>query len=143
MSLLKQIKKDQITARKEKDKLRATVLTTLYSEAANVGLNDGKRDSTDSEVLAVVKKFLKGINETIDAYDGVATELLMERKIIENYLPKQLTEDELSGIVASIVETIEGATMKDMGKIMGQIKAQYDGQYDGGIASSLVKKALA
>lgn len=143
MSLLETIRADQITARKEKQKDKATILTTLYSEAANVGLNDGKRESTDKEVLAVIKKFLKGVEETLAVAEGTCTPLLLERQILINYLPPQLSEDDLTTIVTDLIQALEAPSMRDMGSIMKTLGTEYDGRYDGKMASTIIKEALS
>lgn len=141
MSLLEQIRVDQIQARKNRDAERASLLTTLLSEAANVGLNDGKRETTDLEVIAVIKKFIKNIDETLAVRD--VEELRTERNILESYLPSQLTEEELTQIVELYIEAlVQPRSMKLMGTVMKHLRESYEGQYDGKLASNIVKRAL-
>lgn len=141
MSLLAKIKRDQIDARKIGEKVRATILTTLYSEAANVGLNDGKRESTDQEVIAVIKKFANNLRESIAARPSqdLETELI----IIENYLPAQLSEEELTTVIERYIGMIDNPDQKDMGKVMGQLKANHGGLFDGKVASQITKRLLS
>lgn len=145
MSLIQTIKADQLQARKNKDTSRASLLTTLYSEAAMVGKNDGNRESTDAEVVAMVKKFIKNIDETISAVasssDAVAM-LHQEREILSVYLPKQLTEDELKALLTGMVSKLPERSPKSMGMLMKALKAEYDGQYDGKSASTLARELL-
>lgn len=147
MSLVETIKSDSLTARKAKDSLKATLLTTLYSEVANVGKNNGNRDTTDAEAVAVVKKFLKGVDETVKALMDSSPErfaiALAEQTILEQYLPKQLSEDEIRSIVVSLVNALPERSAKQMGAVMKEMKALYEGQYDGQVASRLIKEALA
>lgn len=144
MSLLAQIKIDRMQAMKDRNAFLKDTLTTVYSDAANVGLNDGKRESTDAEVIAVLKKFIKGVNETIDAMGARDTTILIaERSIYEEYLPKQLSEDELTAIISSIVSTIDGASMKSMGEVMSQLKTKHQGEFDGKLASTVVRTVLS
>lgn len=140
--MLTKIKTDLFTKRKEgTDKAAISLLTTLYSEAANVGLNDGKRQSTDGEVLAVIKKFVKNINECITAGEGKGVDVSsyqFEKTILEAYLPKQLTEAEIEAFVINQVS--DGG---NKGLIMKALKSQYDGQYDGKLAAQIIDKVLA
>lgn len=145
MSLLEEIKTDQLSARRNRKTEKATLLTTLYSEAANVGLNDGKRVTTDDEVIAVVRKFLKNVHETWDALpDTIPREqekaLLNEKRLYELYLPKQIPEDKLADIIRQIVANHDNA---NMGVVMRELKAHHAGEYDGKTASSLAKTILA
>ena len=142
MSLLQRIKDDQVQALKDRNKVKRSSLTTLYSEAANVGLNDGKRESTDAEVVAVVKKFLNNIEDTIKALDDVPTHIIDEQALFAEYLPTQMTEDQIVNAIELILVDFDTPTMKDMGKVMSALKNQHAGQYDGGLASKLVRGSL-
>lgn len=136
MSLLQQIKSDQLSARKAKDKFKASLLTTLLAEASRPGLDDGKRESTDAEVTAVVKKFIKNMKESLDAYytEAVHTEMC----IVNEYLPQQLEEPRLRNIIVGMIV----AGHDNMGKIMKELKSDFTGQYDGKMASQLAKEEL-
>ena len=105
MTLLTDIKDKQLTARKAKDEVASSLLTTLYSEAAMVGKNAvPPHDSTDAEVIATIKKFLKNtiefLNVAGDRREGdVVDNLWEERTLLEEFLPKQLSDAELSNIM--------------------------------------------
>ena len=144
MSLLKQIKKDQVEARKARDSQRAALLTTLISDAEKVGKDDGNRETTDGEVIKVIKKFIKNLIEVLDVTksEGTFREVERELEILRSYLPKQLSEMELSGIILAIIENHEIANMKGMGIVMKELKAHHDGEYDGKMASDIVKRLL-
>lgn len=151
MTILDQIKQDTIAARKAKNALKSALLTTLVSEVVNVGKNDGNRETTDAETVAVVKKFLKGVDETINAIKDVSNvdgsadryvNALHEQEILRRYLPAQLTEQELAAVVAQFVSTLTERNPKQMGAVMAFLKVNYDGQYDGKSASAVVKQAL-
>lgn len=144
MSLLQQIKKDQMAARKSRDAVTTSALTTLLSEASTVGFNDGKRESTDGEVVAVVRKFIKNLEEVIKHGNEVAViEAQNEIELFSVYLPQQLSEEQLTNIIAAEVAKLDSPSMRDMGKLMAILKTEYDGQYDGALASKLVKSLLA
>lgn len=141
--LINQIKEEQIKARKNRDTFRATVLTTLYAEAAMVGKNDGNRETTDQETIAVVKKFLKGIADTMEARgEGVATPLLYEKQILQGFLPTQYTGDELANIIIQVIADNGFNNMKQMGQVMKELNANYGGQFDGKEASTIVRAQL-
>lgn len=141
MSLLEKIKADQITARKAKDKYAITVLTTLYAESQRPGLDDGKRESTDVEVIKVIKKFIKGVDETMAINEDA--DLLPEKFIYQMYLPPQFNTHTLSKIIELIVRVDNLEGMKNMGKVMSKLKADHDGLYDGKEAARLVKEHLS
>lgn len=145
MSLMSEIRSKQIEARKSKDVGAAAIFTTLLGEAGMIGKNNGNRETTDSEVIAVVRKFIKNNEETMlhiknvnpSGYQG----LQQENALLESLLPTQLTEVELRSIITALREEMN-AGPKDMGKIMAKLKADHDGTYDGRLASTLVKEIL-
>lgn len=139
--LLEKIKADQLTARKNKEALKATLLTTLFSEVQMKGKNAG-HETTDDEATQVIQKFLKGVNETISYLDkacGDNTEALAtaraEKEILEAYLPKMATEDEIKAEVASL----KAAGAANIGAIMKGLKDKFGSTLDGKLASQLAK----
>ena len=142
MSLITTIKAEQISARKQHLTAVASVLTTLIGEAEMIGKNNGNREVTDSEVQALIKKFIKNNNETIAALgdnDPRTLEFMGENVTLEKFLPKQFTNEQ----VRLIVEAMKERGMSNMGEMMKHLKAEYDGQYDGKVASAIIKAALA
>lgn len=145
MSILQTIKDDQFQARKDRDAFRVSLLSSLYSEAATTGLNDGKRESTDKEVVKTINKFIGSIEECLAA-GAQPDNLIKEKEILLSYLPApvdQLTNDQLTGILANIIAEKNVTSPKEMSVVMATLKASYDGQYEGRVASDLVKKLLA
>lgn len=142
MSILDKVRTDQVQARKDRDEIRIPLLTTLLSEASNVGLNDGKRESTDAEVIAVIKKFIKNIDETLAVRPNEVLET--ERAILEQYLPTQLTGEKLEDTIRDVLDgmTYVEPRMKMMGPVMKALRDKFDGQYDGKEASTLVRFVL-
>ena len=144
--LLGELRKMMMKAKLEKDTVKGNLLSTLVAEAVMVGKNDGNRETTDAETVAMIKKFLKNVNETLSLMDEMGkdkTEPLREKEILESLLPKQLDEAELAKIIEEIVETLPDKSPRQMGAVMAELKKKYDGQFDGKTASGLVKKALS
>lgn len=132
MTLMDNIKARQLAARKAGDSAQASLLTTLVGEAAMVGKNAG-RETSDQEVVAVVKKFIKNIDETISALQARGQpfdQYSAERAILEQFLPVQMSEDTLQTLAKS---------QKDMPSFMKHLKENYAGQYDGKMASTVAK----
>jgi len=148
VSLINKLKQDQLEARKKAikepvpHKAKASLLTTLIGEASIIGKNDGDRESTDVEVLAVIKKFIKNIDELLASSDQVNTLALMEKQILSQYLPQQLSDSELVSAITEIASNIGAATMKDMGAIMKGLQAAHNGKFDGKVASQKVREYL-
>jgi uncharacterized protein YqeY len=141
MSLIEQIKQDQLNYRKTKQSDAATLLTTLIGESEMIGKNAGNRAPSDEEVQAVIKKFIKNNTETIQhAAVHIVQQLSLENELLESYLPAQLDEASLKAAVAGYL--LREDAQRNMGAIMGWLKQQYGGNYDGKTASAVVKAAL-
>ncbi len=148
MSLLFTLKNEQLEARKSKDSVKAQLLTTLIGEAEMVGKNDGNRPVTDQEVIATIKKFVKNLDETIriasDYRDGEsADKAWAEKTILEQFLPKQLTEVELRNAMSQLITDNGLSGPKAMGVLMKDLKAKFEGLYDGKTASKIASELLA
>lgn len=131
-SLMEQIKEKQLEARKASS-VEASLLTTLMGESSMIGKNAGNRETTDQEVIQVVKKFIKNIDETISAlkkFNKDTAQFENERKVLEQFLPLQLSENYL-------VHIAQG--MPNMPAFMKHLKENFAGQYDGKMASTVAK----
>jgi uncharacterized protein YqeY len=145
MTLLETIKQASITARKERDKM-ASFLVTLYSESAMVGKNDKNRETTDAEVIKVIKKFIKGLEEVIivleargDQAVDALNKALAEKQILEGYLPKMLSTAELEALVDEALTT--GAD--NIGKVIQFVKAKVDATtVDMSVVTQFIKDKL-
>ena len=147
MSLLNTIKDAQLAARKARKSVATSLLTTLYAEAAMVGKNAG-RESTDAEVIATLKKFAKNNAENRgyagDRRDSDWADVLSEeQEILDSFLPKQLSDSELTTIMQTIISDNGIVGPKGMGIMMKLLKEQYDGLYDGKQAATLSKQLLS
>jgi uncharacterized protein YqeY len=144
--LIKQIYDDMIAARKGNDAVAKSLMVTLYSEAAMVGKNRRNGDTTDEEAIGMVKKFAANTEETIRLLAERGQDAAVQQRelaILQAYLPRQLTQDELASAISAIVEAQSEKSPKIMGKVMAELKARYGATYDGKMASDLVKSALA
>lgn len=144
MTLMQKIRVLQLEARKAGKATPSALYTTLLGEAAKIGKDDGNRDTTDAEVTALVKKFVKNIDETIAAIsrnNGDASRQQVERQLLEALLPTQLTEEELTAHITAIVAGLQstGVDNPKMGDVMKVLKQRFDGQYDGKLASTIIK----
>lgn len=155
MSLLATIQSAALEARKARHTDKATLLVTLHAEAARIGKDDGNRESTDAEVEAVIRKFIKNNDETIKALwipekidrDAVRVTrrdaLILEQAILTSFLPKQASADEIQGAVTELVAGLADKSPKQMGAVMAGLNARFGNNFDKAAASQLVKAALA
>ena len=144
MSLLAQLKKDSMLARKAADGMRATLLSTLIGEAEMVGKNAGNRESTDDEVQQTIRKFLKNNQEALAVIKNAdrRTALEQESAILVAYLPPMASEAEVKAFIADTVAGLADRSPKQMGAVMGALKAKYGTSFDAKQANAWVKEAL-
>lgn len=108
----------------------------------------GQERASDADLLSMMQGMIKQRNESIKMYmDGnrqdLADKEMSEIKVIEKFLPKQLSEAETDAAIKAIIAATGASGMKDMGKIMAGLKAQYAGQLDFGKASARIKTLLS
>jgi uncharacterized protein YqeY len=145
MTLINTIKRDQLESRKNRDKLKASLLTTLLGEAMAIGKTDGNRETTDPEVIALIKKFVKNIGLSLEVAEGEAkSNLEAEKQILTQYLPQQMSEEEITTVVQNIIN-IQGldASPRNIGVVMKSLREGFEGQYDAKLASNIVKACLS
>jgi uncharacterized protein YqeY len=142
--LINQIKKDQVEARKNKDSVKANLLTTLIGEAEMVGKNNGNRAPSDAEVQVVVKKFIKGIDEILTlTFDKDIQNFLTELEILKSYLPEQLSQEQLAFEISKIIGSLTVANPSQaIGVVMKELNAKFSGKFDSKQASILIKENL-
>jgi uncharacterized protein YqeY len=132
------------------DKLRASTLNMLKSAVLNQEIADGVREQglSDEAVVSVFSKESKKRLDAAQMYSDSGNEEKAEaeraeQRIISEYLPAQLTEDQLSVIVNEIISANGDVSMKDMGKLIGQVKAKVGNTADGALIATMVKQKLA
>jgi uncharacterized protein YqeY len=148
MSLSDQINEDIKSAMlaKEKDKLEA--LRAIKSALLLMKSQEGRKSEiSEEEDVKLLQKLVKQRKETADIYlsqhrEDLADVELFQASVIENYLPAQISEEELKGIIASIISETGATSVKDMGKVMGLASARLAGKADNKTISTIVKNML-
>ncbi|MBY0427592.1 MAG: GatB/YqeY domain-containing protein [Alphaproteobacteria bacterium] len=108
----------------------------------------GDQQISPEEVLSLMQGMIKQRRESVDLYVKGGRQELADKEnteiaAIEKFLPKQMSEDEVRGVVKGLIASTGAAGIKDMGKIMGVLKTQYAGQLDMGKASGIIKEMLS
>lgn len=152
-ALINQLRDDLAQARKNRDAQKLKFLSTLLNEASREGFNDGKRDATDAEVTRTIKKFIDNTEDTLRLLEAATNpdakvldnraQNTYELGLLQAYLPKQASEDEVRSAVESLVSGLTNGDPKQMGALMGQLTARFGANFDKALASKLVKAALA
>jgi len=122
------------------------ILSTLLAEIQKVGKDKGNRESTDTESIYVIKKFISGIDEMIivltkNGKNDIVKKLKDEKLVYEAYLPKQFFKEELEKILHGFIFD-DKHNVKNIGIVMKMLKENYTGLYDGGMASEIAKTML-
>lgn len=137
-----------VVAMKEKNEHAISAIRSIKTAIQNEKTNGSYHELTDNDVVGLIQKLSKQRQESADIYNEAGrTELaekeLKEKEVLDSYLPKMLSENELAAVIDSIVSENNFSTMKDMGNAMKILKESYPNQYDGKLASTLIRARLA
>ncbi len=135
---------------KAQDKRRMSTLRLISAAIKDRDIaarGQGKDGVSDAEILDILAKMVKQRRESVKTYEEagrleLAQQEQEEIEIIESFLPKQLSEDEMRQAVAEVVETLGCEGLKDMGRAMGALKERYAGRMDFSKASAMVRELL-
>ena len=149
MALFEQVSEDIKTAMKARDKVRLETLRNIKKVFLEAKTAPGANDTLeDAAALKILQKLAKQGKEAAELFNqqnspDLAEEEMAQVKVIEEYLPKQLSEAEIETAVKGIIAQTGATSMKEMGKVMGLATKQLAGKADGKIISTIVKKLLA
>ncbi len=149
MALFDQISKDIVEAMKAKDAVRRDTLRNVKKYFLEAKTAPGSNDElSDADALKILQKLAKQGRESADIFNGqgradLAEAELAQVKVIEAYLPKQMSEAELEDALKAIVAELGVTNPSEMGKVMGVATKKLAGQADGRAISACVKKILS
>jgi hypothetical protein len=129
------------------DALRRDVLRMAQNAAYNVEKRE-RRELTDDDYGAILAREVKTRRESVEAFraggrEDLAAKEEAEIAILAEYLPQQLSEDEIEALVGEAIATTGASSARDMGKVMGWLSPKTRGRADGRVVSQLVGQALA
>ncbi|MFJ8474897.1 GatB/YqeY domain-containing protein [Kitasatospora sp. NPDC094011] len=148
-TLKEQLHEDLTAAIKDRDELRSsTIRLTLSAVTSEEVAGKQKRELSDADVLKVITREAKKRREAAEAFDqaGRVDQAARERaegELLAGYLPKQLSDEELTAIVSAAVAESGASGPQGMGAVMKLVKPKVDGLADGGRVAAAVKAALA
>ena len=145
-TLKARIHEEMKAAMRAKDKQRLGTIRLIQAEIKRIEV-DERIDVDDARLLAVLDKMCKQRRDSIQQYtDAGRSELaeveIAEIDVIQDFLPAQLTEDELAAMISDAVSSTGAESMKDMGKVMAALKPQLQGRADMGDVSKKIKAQL-
>jgi hypothetical protein len=149
MTLFDQISEDIKAAMKARDKVRLDTLRNIKKVFLEAKTAPGANDTlNDADALKIISKLAKQGRETAATYVQAGRQDLSEAElaqvdVLESYLPKQLSAEEIEAEVKKIIAEVGAASMKEMGKVMGTASKLLAGKADGRVISDIVKKLLS
>ena len=146
MSLKKRLETDAKTALKSKDRVRLGLIRVVRAQVKNAEIAK-KHELSEEETIEVVVSVVKARRESLDyAVKGNRSDLVLEAEqelqILADYLPQQLSEEEVQDIVQRAIRETGAESPKDMGLVMGIIMPQVKGRADGKLVNNLVRQYL-
>lgn len=148
MTIKEKLNADLMAAMKGKQELKTSVLRMLKAAVLKFEVSGEKRkEATDDEVLQIIGKEVKQRRDSIDAFkkgnrEDLASKEESEMKMLQDYLPAQLSDDELRKIAEEVVAKTGATTKAEFGKVMGAVMAQVKGKADGQAVSRVVGEFL-
>ena len=148
MSSLKQRINDDIKSAMRSHEKERLVTLRMITAAIKQKEVDERIELNDSQVLAIIDKLIRQHKDSIEQYESAGrTDLVDKEKaelaIVRNYLPQQLSEDEVRKLVQAAIASTAAESMKDMGKVMGLLKPELQGRTDMTLVSNMVKSLLS
>ena len=145
------LKDELIIAMKDKNQLRVSTLRMVNASIKDLEISQRTNNQTDevsdNDIIDILVKMVKQRKEAADTYkqgnrDDLSKKELDEIKIIEEFLPKQLSEDEVIKIIEGLISENNISDISGMGLLMSEIKKKYSGQLDLGLASKIIKDRI-
>ena len=146
MSLKQKLQEDLKSSMKNKDAIKKSVITLVRSAIKQYEV-DNRVELQDDEIVDLIAKQLKQTRDSREVFakagrDDLVSKAEAEIEVLKEYLPQQLSEEELNEIVISTISEVGATSMKDMKKIMTSIMPKVKGRADGKLINELVKKNL-
>ena len=151
MSLREKIDDEYKNALKSKDKNKISTYRLILSGLKDLDIQNrsgpNKKDTDDDDIKKLLRKMIKQRTESIEIYKKNNRQDLLqieenEVKIMSEYLPKQLSEDDTKKLCEEVINKINASSLKDMGKVMGELKKNHSDSVDFSLAGKIIKEIL-
>lgn len=147
MNLSERLNEDMKQAMRSQDKFKLSVIRMVRSAIKNIEI-DQRRTLDDNEVLEVLSREIKQRKDSLQEFskagrDDLTENLQAEIAILMEYLPQQLTEEEVKAIVQQTIQEVGASSKADMGKVMGALMPKVKGLADGKIVNQYVQQLLS
>ena len=146
MSLLENITDEMYLSMKSGDKEKANTLRTLISKLKDQQIKL-RKDISDEETLKIIKTLVKQRKESAEIYSKAGREELAEKEnfeisILDNYLPKLMSEEDVLSLIKKIVDEMNAKDLSDIGKVMPLVMKRGKGKVDGKVANRILRSLL-
>jgi len=147
MRLKEQLKSDIKDAMRAKEVVKRDTLRNIQASIKQIEV-DERRDVTDTDIEAIMVKYLKQREDAKTQFADAGRDDLVEKEnaeiaIIQVYLPEPMDDNELESVLKEVISSTGAESMKDMGKVMGGAKTAIGSRADGGRINQMVKKLLS
>ncbi|MET3699289.1 hypothetical protein SAMN05877753_10272 [Bacillus oleivorans] len=148
MSLVQRLNDDMKQAMKNKEKEKLSVIRMLKASLQNEAIKVGKSELSEEEELTVLSRELKQRKDSLHEFEKAGRDDLVEKiqtelRFVEEYLPEQLSEEELSAIIDEVISSLGATSKSEMGKVMGAVIPKVKGKAEGSLVNKLVMQKLS
>ncbi len=146
MSLVDQLKDQMKEAMRAKDKVRLGTIRMALAAVKQIEV-DNRESLTDEQAIAVLTKMVKQRRDSIAQYEAAGRDELAqaeasEIQVLETFLPKPLSQEEVAALVDATIAEVGASSMADMGKVMGALKPKVQGRADMAAIGAMIKAKL-
>lgn len=149
MSLREDLVKQMNEAAKAQDKMRLGALRNILAQVKNkeIALIKRAEGLSDDEVIAVIKTMVKQCLDSVEQFKNGGRQDLVDKeeaelKILQFFLPPQLSRDEIKAVIAEIAKNLNASGQKDIGRVMKEVMPRFAGKADGKLVNEVVKEVL-
>lgn len=147
MSLKEKLLSDMKEAMKEKDVLRKNTIQSIRGAILQKE-KDTLQEVSEEQILDIIVQEIKKRKDALTDFEkgnrpDLVADANAEVTVLQGYLPKQLSDEELASLIHQVIEEVGATSMKDMGKVMAAIKSKVSGRADNQKVSSIVKQCLS
>jgi uncharacterized protein YqeY len=146
MSIVETLRTDMFEASKTGDSSTSDILKMVIATIKNEEIDKG--EVGEERVIELIRKEAKKIQDSIDQFKEMSRDDLVAKEeaqlaILEKYLPKLMSEEEVETTVKSVIEKLNASSMSDMGRVMGASMGELKGKADGAVVKNVVQKLLS
>ncbi len=147
MALKHQVQQDMLNAMKAHDEIKLSALRMLKAAILKFEVSGERKEATDQDVLSLIGKEIKSRRDSVEQFKAGNRPEMAEKEekeiaVLLEYMPPQMSEEEVTKIAIAVVDELGAKSKADLGKVMGTVMARVKGMADGTMVNNVVKKLL-